>query len=305
MINTLLHVKWFIDYEMDAHSPAPIYDFSLSDPAILTWLGIVIALVITAFFLDRKIQEPPKKFTKFFEKNKAQILHLFQVCVGISLLFASHRGAILQPHYVGTNGTLPLEILEAITGILLIANVGVPLAATFLLITYLTTFQLFSFVEAIDYINLIGIAFFLFASQYKKRDFQKYALPSLRIFTGAALFILAFSEKLLYPDRAYEFLSRYELNFMSFVGFENYNDTLFTLSAGAVEAAFGIILMLGIIPRINIVALTGFFLASNLFFYIQGYYEEGVVELMGHLPVVATAIIIFAYGAGGYSLQKR
>lgn len=301
------HVKWFIDYQMDNSNPNPIYDFSITDPAIITWLSIVIILVVLAFFFDRIVKGPPKWFTRYVKKNKAEILHFFQICIGISLLFASHRGAILQPHYVGSEGTQFLEILEATTGILLIANVAVPFASILLLITYLTTFHLFSFAEAIDYINLIGIAGFLFICQNKNRkikDYIKLGVPILRIFTGLALFILAFSEKLLFPERAHEFLQNYKLNFMPLLGFEGYSDTFFTLSAGAMEAAFGIILMLGLITRINVIVLTGFFLSSNLFFFLQGHYEEGVVELVGHLPVIATVIILFAFGSGELSLTK-
>lgn len=295
----LLHVKWFI--ENHGRTPAPIFDFSLKNPSILTWLLIVIFLVSLAYILDRKIKPPKENFLKKSEITKPQLLHLFQILVGMSLLFASHRGAILQPHFSGTASTQLLQIAEMASGILLIANVAVPFAAILLLITYLGTVYFFSFFEAIDYINLLGIAAFLYLWKTKNSKLKKYhylGLPLLRIFTGLALFILAFSEKLLFTYKAEEFLHNYHLNFMQNIGFSNFSDHLFILSAGAMEAAFGLILIFGFITRINIAVLTTFFLASNIYFFVQGYFEEGIIELTGHLPIIATVIILLVYGSG-------
>ena len=295
----LAHVKWFIDYEMNRDSTSPIYDFSISNPAILTWISIVSVLVALAFFIHKQKPQAPKNLISWAEKHKGKFLYFFQACVGISLLFASYSGTILLPHYIGPEGSQFLHILEGITGLLLILNIAVPIAAVALLITYFTTFYYFSFVEAIDYINLAGISIFLFLEKTKRfKDYKRYALPALRIFTGLALFILAFSEKLLFQQRAQEFLGNYELNFMKAIGFESYSDTFFALSAGAMEAAFGIILILGLITRLNVLVLTGFFLASNIFFFVQGHNQEGLVEFMGHLPIVATAIFLIAFGSG-------
>lgn len=286
------HVKWFIDYKMGEDQMSPIYDFSLHNPAIIIWLSIVLILVLAALILSRFLKQPPEKFREFTKRNRGKIIYIFQAFLALSLLFAAYNGAVLEPHYTGATSIQIIQGIQVVTAILLLTNFAIPFAAVLLLISYLSIIYFFSFSEAIDYMNLIGISVFLF---WRKSEF---ALAILRVFTGLALFTLAFSEKLLFPGRALEFLEHYQLNFMQMIGFHGYTNSFFTLSAGAVEAAFGIILILGLITRVNIAALTGFFLASNIFFFVQGYNQEGFVELMGHLPIIGTAIVLFAFGAG-------
>jgi uncharacterized membrane protein YphA (DoxX/SURF4 family) len=295
----LAHIKWFIEKEYS--STSPIYDLSLSDPRIIIWISIVGILLILAYFLERKIKGPSKKFIKTARKISPQILHLFQILVGISILFASHRGALLQPHFQGSEFGGIFQVVEALTGILLIADVFTCHAAILLVITYLSTFFLFGTFEALDYINLIGIATFIYLKNNCNKKYAKHhhlAIPILRIFTGLTLFILAFSEKLLFADMAYEVVERYNLNFMPYFGFEVFDYNLFILSAGAMEAAFGLIMIFGWITRINTIVLTAFFLASNIYFFLAGYHEEGLIELMGHLPVIATVLVLVLYGSG-------
>lgn len=295
----LAHVKWFTenrDIQMSA-----IYNFSLSNIYFTSWLAIAISVLITAFLLNSKIKEPTTKFFRKIQDKKEKILKLFQILIGTSLLFASYRGAILAPHYQGANTGQFFELIECATGILLIVNTKTRLAAILLLLTYLGTIIDFGFFEAMDYINLIGIAIFIFLSSDKNKKLVKYeylALPLLRIFTGIALVILAFSEKLLYPSKAYELVDKYDLNFMSGLGIEWFNHELFILSAGVVETIFGLILIFGWITRINTIALTSFFIASNIYFLVIGYPEEALVELTGHLPLIGTVIILIIYGSG-------
>ncbi len=216
--------------------------------------------------------------------------------MGVSIIFASYRGAVLQPHFVGADGQKLISVIETITGVLLILNRGTCLASIMLLMTYISTFVMFGAFEAIDYINLVGIAAFLFL----KKKHKHLGLPLLRVFTGFALLILAFSEKLLFPYKAAELVEKYHLNFMSGLGMESFTNEVFILAAGVVEMIFALIVIFGWIPRINILALSGFFVASNLFFLLKGYPSEALTELMGHLPVIATAIVIAIYGAGNF-----
>lgn len=298
---TLAHVKWFTTN--NSHEIEPIFHFDLQQTPILIAVISVVAAMVIAYIMDKKIKEPSTKFLKHAEKIKPEIIRIFQILVGISIIFASYRGAVLQPHYTGAAGQTLISIIEIITGLLLILNRGTCLASIMLLITYISTFVMFGAFEAIDYINLVGIAAFLFLEKPKKEKAKKHShlgLPLLRVFTGFALLILAFSEKLLFPYKAAELVEKYHLNFMSALGIHSFNNEVFILAAGVVEMIFALILIFGWIPRINILALSGFFVASNLFFLLKGYPSEALTELMGHLPVIATAMVIAIYGSGSF-----
>ena len=82
---------------------------------------------------------------------------------------------------------------------------------------------------------------------------------------------------------------------MSVIGI-NYSDRLFILSAGSMELVFGRIMMLGVITRINTFMLASFLVSSNVYFFLQGNYSEGWMELMGHLPIIGTALLLVLYG---------
>jgi hypothetical protein len=61
---------------------------------------------------------------------------------------------------------------------------------------------------------------------------------------------------------------------------------------------FGIIFLLGLITRLNTLALAGFLISSNLYFFLIGKTEEAFLELTGHLPLLAIAILLILFGGG-------
>ncbi|MEH6579592.1 MAG: DoxX family membrane protein [Amphritea sp.] len=115
---------------------------------------------------------------------------------------------------------------------------------------------------------------------------------------GIALIVLAFTEKLLNPEMAMRFLAEHNMNFMQLMGVEAYSDYLFVLSAGLAEVLFGVVLILGVVTRTNILALACFMVASNTYFFMMGSNFNAVLEFFGHMPIFAAAIIFIIYGAG-------
>jgi uncharacterized membrane protein YphA (DoxX/SURF4 family) len=120
----------------------------------------------------------------------------------------------------------------------------------------------------------------------------------LRFHTGVALSVLAFSEKLLQPSLAMAFLEKHNVNFMKTLGFENFSDHLFVLSAGFSELLFGMIFVLGLVTRINTLALAFFLIASNVYFFLMGKSAEGILEIIGHANLFAIGLLLIFYGAG-------
>lgn len=284
----LAHVKWFVD------NAAQVAPYSITEPTVWIWLGAGIALVALAYILERFVPEAPKNFLKWAKKTRSTWIYVFQLTLALSLLFAAWNQVILVPHYEAEN--LGWPIVQSVIALLLILNRGIDYAAVLLLATYLGAAINHGPLEALDYINIVGMASFLALSKASWEGCKKYrkkALPSLRIFTGLALVVLAISEKLGAPDQAVVLLGEYNMNFMAWAGM---TDRTFVLSAGAMEAVFGIIMISGWITRINVIALAVFLVSSNLYFLFQGYSQEALVELLGHLPVIGTAVLLIIYG---------
>lgn len=295
----IAHVKWFI---AGTNEVSP---FSFYETSVWVWLIIGMSLVLVAGLLDFYIKGPNKKWMKWVKKTKSKWIYVLQLAIAASLIFAAANQVILVPHYEAS--TLLIPIIEVLAAFFLVLNRWVWLGTGLLLISYLASAFNFGFLEVADYINVIGMVIFLYLEKpfNGKLDRWKHrSLDFLRVLTGTALIVLAFTEKLLAPEKALSFLADYDVNFMSAIGFD-YSDRLFVLSAGSMELVFGLIMLLGFIPRINTLALAGFLISSNIFFFVQGYSSEGVVEIMGHLPIIASAILIILYGKSFKTLKTN
>jgi hypothetical protein len=295
------HVKWFV--QEDSVHPVAVSHFSLTEPAVQIWMAIILVCIAIALLLDRYLPRPPERMLDFFEQKRQQVLHLFQVLVGLALLLTAVKGAILAPHLAEAGGVgLLLRFVEGGIGLLFIANKAVRLGACLMVGLFLASTALFGWVSSLEYFNFLCIALFLLLSSLPADGptgrFKPYALPILRIHTGIALGVLAWTEKLIDPNLAMQFLEKNQINFMKALGIDLFSDRIFVLCAGCTELIFAIIFGLGLITRINTLALAGFLISSNLYFFLIGKSEEAFLELTGHLPLVAIAILLILYGGG-------
>ena len=293
----LAHVKWFVDTA--AVTAPPLEPYSLFDAEVIVWIGIALALVLLAIFLESKLPLT-RRGGAVTQKNVTEIL---RICVGMSLLLSAYEGSLIAPHYAayGMLGAI-LLVLQAAIGIMLIANRGVFHASILILILFFGVIAQIGVVETLEYWNVIGIALFLLLTHAPAKSdvekYQSYAVPLLRIFTGFALMILGFSEKLLGAQYGEAFIAAYDWNFMQKMGATLFTDRLFVLSAGMVEVVFGIILILGAITRLNTIAISFCMITSNITFVLQDNNPAAMLELIGHLPVIATALILITMGSG-------
>lgn len=290
------HVKWFVAQDEIQRVSAP---FSFADPAVQLWSVLALMMLAASVWLDRRLPQPPQP------QGLARILleRSLPVLTGLALLLAAESGSVVAPHYRwdGT-GAMMLLSLEVAAGLLLLFPRTIYAGALMLVPLYAGVALRFGPVEVLEYFNVVGTAAFLYCvfhpSPARRAQLAPFALPLLRICTGIALIALGFSEKLLRPEYAEEFLQTYMWNFMQRLGFENYTDHLFVLSAGTMEVVFGAILVLGTTTRLNIVAISGFMLTSNLTFFVEGHTREAVTEIIGHLPIMATALVCVFCGGG-------
>ena len=291
------HVRWFTDPNDPNLDRFPTY--ALSDPPVLAWIAIGTAMVLAAILLDGRLPQPPIVNTKL----RHDAMELMRIFTGMSLLLTAYGGQIFAPHLTagGSFGTA-LVFLQALIGILLISNNLLHYAAILLLGLFLGAMAQFGFIGAFEYVNFVGIALFLLFNHIPNAGLRErlkpYSVDTLRIFTGIALVTLGITEKLLGAMLGQSFIDKHPWNFMPSLGFEWFSDQLFVLSAGAMEVVIGTILILGVVTRLNILVISIFMLTSNLVFLLQSENEAALIELIGHMPVIATAIILLLLGYG-------
>lgn len=112
------------------------------------------------------------------------------------------------------------------------------------------------------------------------------AASCLRIGLGLQLLTLALHNKLLDPGLGLMFLAdNPQFNFMSLIGIESFKDIHFVFAGGVAEACFGLMLLVKFSTRLVVAIVCFFFFSSSLVL--------GPHELVGHLPIMGAALLIF------------
>lgn len=297
---TLAHVKWFIMEGARIETPkedmVPFAFIAIFISAVIILLGILI---------EKHLPGISKNTQYWLNSKKHKIASLFSVAIGAFLLLSAYAGFIFAPNLSNT-GILhaPFLIIETLLGLMFLIGFGVRIASILLLATYFLLIFYAGPLEIIESLIIAGSAIFMLIygrSHYslgRQRTFvnrffatqEEYAIPLLRVFVGIDLFILGFSEKILRPDLALSFLEHHPWNFMQILGLEWYSDLMFVMSAGVAEALLGLIFILGIVTRINALAIGVFFTITLILL--------GPIELLGHAPHFAFVVIMLIFGSG-------
>jgi hypothetical protein len=291
----IAHETWFTD-----RRPGYSWDF-VAHPA--TIIAIVLALIVAILWRQaaKRLPCPELPFLAPLGRLSPWIPRLLGLHAGVSLLSQAASGSYLAPslelpdNWFGTF----LAVLEAVTGIWLIAGYRVRPAAWLLVVAGPLGVLGYGLIPLLERIDLLGIALFLAilppddrtpAGRVEAEPPQlATALFNLRLLVGGALVALAFTEKLARPDLAIAFLERYPaFNILHTVGFDISNEAFIRLS-GAVELLFGLLIISGALPQ-GAVIVAGIPFNATLFFL-------GASELIGHLPVYGAMLVLLVYGS--------
>ncbi|MEK7509122.1 MAG: hypothetical protein AAB605_00230 [Patescibacteria group bacterium] len=293
------HTRWFAEGEL-----APYVTSEPSGLYLTIWAIVAALILVCGIYFERRgtlqlsflLPRAPHAFSR--------AAATFSMVAGTFFMIAGTHEYLFSPnlsHHVG----IPMFLILLQFGIGLMFLVGVyARVAAFLLgalwvmgffvagveamledIWVLST-ALFILIMGNDYFSVVSVR----ALEPYVRHLKPYALPILRLGTGTTLLVLGFSEKILRPELGINFLQQHDWNFMQMLGFSGYTDYLFVLSAGSVEALFGLIFILGIVTRLNAFVLDCFFTAP-LFIL-------GPIELAGHVPHFAAVVLILLFGSG-------
>jgi uncharacterized membrane protein YphA (DoxX/SURF4 family) len=299
------HVKWFVDTESTIeqfHTTTKFYEWN--SPAVLAWCAIAILIICIFHWIDT-ITPLPKKLLAFGQKNSRTIHRIAEIILGLFLVTVSFVWkVVLVPNiHVENNFTSVLMLLQALIGAMFIFNIWPRVAAVGLLIFCAGLGIHEGLVAVLENAILISLALYFYVRHSPKgstveKKWGTRSLDVLRIGTGISLIVLAFTEKLMYPELSLQFLSLHHWNFM-YPMFPWFTDNLFVLSTGFAELIFGVLFIFGYVTRVTTILIALFFATSVTTMLVQtGAWE--VEDL-----VVYSAAILFIFLSEGKTLFKK
>jgi hypothetical protein len=303
----ILHERWFTD-----EVKFPVQFDTWSSPESLVPVAVALGITVLATVIYRawgrhSVVPGPIALGMPWE-NYVRLLTwvplVIGVHMGITLLVSGVSRQLFVPNLV-----LPVNLLGGLLGMIEIAialsfiygALARPAAAV-LGFVWLIGMLVFGPLRLIEHTEILGIAFFLFATGRGPLAFDMvldklnkpidplipYAVPVLRISLGLGLTVIAFTEKLWNIPMGLAFLSEHNFNFFPYIGVPQIDDTKFLLIAGTVELLVGLMLIAGTYVRLIIVITL---IPFNLTLPFLGWRE-----LVGHLPTYGILALLLLWG---------
>lgn len=295
------HLKWFVEDSQQSHLYNNLILYSL------TWISIGVVLILAGILIDRTFPKISESWQpKIIEKYATSILGIL---VGSSLIISALDGNLFSMNIKGSGALhTTLLLIEGFIGISLVLGLAVRQASILLIALWLVVSQVAGLVVTLENLWILGAAIFFFLRgrpmlRYSREDVfslssatinQAQALTFLRVFIGANLIFLGFSEKIMVPELGLGFLQEHPWNFMQHLGFFWFTDELFVFSAGAVEIILGLFLVAGWAVRLTAATLAILFLTPPFFM--------GAAEMIGHIPHISIVAMLLLFGRG-YTLK--
>ena len=303
----ILHERWFLD-----ESRFPVQFDTWNTPQALIPVGVAVGVTAIATLIYRargrhNVIPGPIQLGMPWE-NYIKLLTwvplVIGVHLGVTLLVSGVSRQLFIPNLV-----LPLNLLGGVLGMIEIAialsfiygALARPAAAVLAMIWLVGTI-VFGPLRLIEHTEIIGIAFFIFATGRGPLAFDQaldrlnkpveqlipYAVPVLRVALGVALTVVAFTEKIWNVPMAVAFLQDHHFNFVPYIGMTSIDDVRFVLIAGTIELIVGLMLITGSYVRLVILITL---IPFNLTLPFMGWRE-----LVGHLPTYGILALLLLWG---------
>ena len=288
------HERWFVESQQ-----AGDWSFFLSPlPLVLTAAVVVVTVAWRAIAL--RVDRPELPVLRPLGRLVPWVPRLLGIHLGVALLALAATGAFITPsndHLTGVGGNA-LLLVEAGLGVWLVTGWQLRTAAA-LVLGLAPALALVAGLTALgECANLAAVAAFLvvvppgpdaYGAAHPSQAHLRWALLWLRLGVGAALIVLAFSEKLTNPAMAIDTLEHYPaLDVFALVGVHVSPET-FVAIAGATELLFGLLVISGAFPQVAVLVAMVPFNATLLLF--------GQTEMVGHLPVYGVFLALLVYGS--------
>jgi len=302
----MAHVKWFLSRPESEilKEPKPSLFTHLSLDNLIPILFVFgLMLLVLAIGIKWKGSELNERLLLQAQIHEAVINLCMAFMFGVSLVYCGITKTLLVPNFIICSHCPQwLPGAEIILGVLI--TVGLFSRLCSLSIFYLAFMALckHGFDDCLDLMPLLGLnLYFLLAGRNRlSLDYilriDRLEVPWLletaylfiRWTMGLGLIILAFNEKLLYPQLAMDILEHVPaLNILHYFGFSN---AMFVLISGLAELLLGFCLLSGSFPRLAVMFLLGIFASTTAVF--------GLSELFGHASCYAIILSILLRGEG-------
>jgi hypothetical protein len=291
----LAHETWFVD--------EPPMDWSFAfEAATLALLAAAVAVTLAVRLAARRF---PGVDVPFLGRMAPYMPFAIRIHLAVSLVGLLSLGYYLSPamDLEADVAGFALGATMAVVAITMATGWNARAGAWLLVAAGPVGMLEFGFSPVLQRVDMLGLAVFVLLAgpgrwsadhelgraREPGFDAQAAALWALRVAAGTALIVVAFVEKLANPDMALRFLAEHpEFNVAQQVGI-GISDLEFTRVAGAIEVLFGLLLISGALPQ-AIVIIAGIPFNTTLYFF-------GNKELMGHLPVYGTMLVLLVFGS--------
>ncbi|MFN2594384.1 MAG: hypothetical protein ABR579_05790 [Actinomycetota bacterium] len=290
------HEKWFVPDpgQFSAH-----WTF-FWQPATLVACGIAVAFVIGWRLVAMRLSRPELEFLNRLDRLVPWIPRLLAIHLGVSLLALAVHNQYLSPalSLSDVRGGSEIALAEGIVGVWLISGIKLRPAAILVILLGPLALALAGPVAVLEAADLLGLALFIVilpgtpdgrVANRVDPMIVRRAMFALRICVGSSLMVLAFSEKLANPALAHAFIKRYPPFDLFTTAGLHLGPNAFIRFAGAVELAFGLLIISGAAPQL-IAIVAGIPFNATLFYF-------GRTELIGHLPVYGAMLALLVYGS--------
>ncbi|HYP07669.1 MAG TPA: hypothetical protein VER03_15655, partial [Bryobacteraceae bacterium] len=247
------HVKWFADFDY-ATPPRTIAE--TTTPVFWSMFALSIVVLVVLVWLDRIVAAwpPASRLNDWFDVRSDSSLLVMRVGTFATLLVAWQLGTLFAPE-LATN-SIWIERLQFVIVLLLFTAATTTLAGLGLFGVWLYGAQQYGFFHMLDYVNVLGVAYFLTLRPLKAPFFRASTLPVLYATVGFSLYWLA-CEKLVYPAWVNYIL---EQNPVLTLGLDR---DFFRVAAAFIEMGLGFLLMIGLFGRsLSITITLTFFLTT-------------------------------------------
>lgn len=290
------HAKWLVpEYQSVIDAQHGAYQhYTLMSTPMLVWAAFSIVAVLMARFLHHHVPQP-KALVRFANIHRVGIDRTAQCILGVFLIATAllWNVVILPAEVVTLPVLVTLKYVQIVIGAMFILHF-MPRYASIGLIALTAVVTIAHGVEAVlENVILFALAFYFYLMHTKTHGvwavLKTYSIDIVRIGTGVSLVVLAFTEKLLYPELSMQFLVEHHWNFMQLF-FPWFSNELFVFSTGMAEMLFGIIFIFGYVTRITTLVVATFFVISvtTMFYQAQVWEVEDFV-------VYCAAVLLLAF----------
>ncbi len=287
MIDVLAHESWFVDHPRRF----PVEWDRLGDVATLVAVAVAAVSCLVFWYVDRRWGEPRLRRLDVLVRIRPWLPRLLGLHAGFALLGTALDGGYLAPSMRLGDGAVAatLVVVEVVTAAMLITGYRRHTAAALLVAAGVLGIPFFGLLPVLERADLLGIAVYLAfargrgATPEERAEVNPTAAAVMRVLTGIALILLAFTEKLLNPGLARAFLD-FKPTFDIYAALGIFTTDQFIWTAAAIELTLGALLVLGRLPRASVV-LVG--LPFNATLPLLGWRE-----LVGHLPVYGVLLVV-------------